>query len=110
MRAYRNQAGLQVPKKRRRRIIRRDSSQPMKATYSNAVWSYDFVHDACANGQKLKCLTVIDEYTKECLAIEVASAIRSHQVIEVLSRLMSGLEIVWKQGSLLKTGEITTTW
>jgi putative transposase len=81
-------AGLQVPKKKRPRISR-DSSQPMKATYPNAVWSYDFVHDACANGQKLKCLTVIDEYTRECLAIEVASAIRSQQVIDVLTRLIS---------------------
>lgn len=83
-----SQAGFQVPKKKRRRISR-ESAQPMKATCPNAVWSYDFVHDACANGQKLKCLTVIDEYTRECLAIEVASAIRSHQVIEVLTRLMS---------------------
>lgn len=81
-------AGLQVPKKKRRRI-NRANCQPMKATYPNAVWSYDFVHDACANGQKLKCLTVIDEYTRECLAIEVASAIRSQQVIDVLARLMS---------------------
>lgn len=81
-------SGFQVPKKKRRRI-NRASCQPMKATYPNAVWSYDFVHDACANGQKLKCLTVIDEYTKECLAIEVASSIRSHQVIDVLAKLMS---------------------
>ena len=51
--------------------------------------TYDFVHDACANGQKLKCLTVIDEYTRECLAIEVSSAIRSQHVIDVLTRLMS---------------------
>lgn len=83
-----SQAGLQVPKKKRRRISR-DISQPMKAMPPNAVWSYDFVHDACANGQKLKCLTVIDEYTRECLAIEVANAIRSEQVIDVLIRLMS---------------------
>ena len=61
----------------------------MKISYPNAVWSYDFVYDACANSQKLKCLTVIDEYTRECLAIEVASTISSHQVIEVLARLMS---------------------
>lgn len=83
-----SQEGLQVPKKKRRRI-RREGFQPMKATYPNAVWSYDFVHDACANGQKLKCLTVIDEYTRECLAIEVSSAIRSQHVIDVLTRLMS---------------------
>lgn len=83
-----SKAGLQVPKKRRRRI-NRANTQSMKATHPNAVWSYDFVHDACANGQKLKCLTVIDEYTRECLAIEVASTIRSQQVIEVLAKLMS---------------------
>jgi putative transposase len=53
------------------------------------VWAYDFVYDACANGQQLKCLTVIDEYTRECLAIDVAGSIRSARVIELLSRLVS---------------------
>ena len=50
---------------------------------------YDFVFDACANGQQLKCLTVIDECTRECLAIDVAGSIRSARVIEVLSKLVS---------------------
>ncbi len=45
--------------------------------------------DACANGQQLKCLTVIDEYTRECLAIDVAGSIRSSRVIEVLAKLVS---------------------
>ena len=40
-------------------------------------------------GQQLKCLTVIDEYTRECLAIDVAGSIRSSRVIEVLSKLVS---------------------
>jgi putative transposase len=53
------------------------------------VWSYDFVFDWCSNGQKLKCLTVTDEWTKEGLAIEVDGRIRSARVIEVLSRLVS---------------------
>jgi putative transposase len=52
------------------------------------VWAYDFVFDACANGQQLKCLTVIDEWTRECLAIDVAGGIRSARVIEVLARLV----------------------
>ena len=81
-------AGLQVPKKRSRKLLRKREHLPMP-TGKNSVWSYDFVYDACANGQKLKCLTVIDEYTRECLAIDVGSAIRSERVIEVLSRLMS---------------------
>jgi Integrase core domain len=53
------------------------------------VWAYDFVHDACANGQKIKCLTIIDEFTRECLAIDVAGSIRSARVIDVLTRLIS---------------------
>ena len=53
------------------------------------VWAYDFVFDACANGQTLKCLTVVDEFTRECLAIDVAGSIRSGRVIEVLSKLVS---------------------
>jgi putative transposase len=53
------------------------------------VWSYDFVFDWCANGQKLKCLTVTDEWTKEGLAIEVDGRIRSAHVINVLARLVS---------------------
>ena len=55
----------------------------------NTVWSYDFVYDACANGQTIKCLTVVDEYTRECLAIDVAGSIRSKRVIDVLSKLIS---------------------
>ena len=61
----------------------------MAATVANEVWAYDFVFDACANGQQLKCLTVIDEYTRESLAIDVAGSIRSGRVIEVLTRLVS---------------------
>ena len=53
------------------------------------MWAYDFVFDACANGQQLKCLTVIDEFTRECLAIDVAGSLRSGRVIEVLSKLVS---------------------
>jgi putative transposase len=55
----------------------------------NQVWAYDFVFDTCANGQQLKCLTIVDEWTREALAIDVAGSIRSGRVIEVLSRLVS---------------------
>ena len=81
-------AGLQVPKKRRRKVAGQ-RFRPVMPTARNSVWSYDFVYDSCANGQKIKCLTVIDEYTRECLAIDVAGAIRSQRVIDVLTRLMS---------------------
>ena len=83
------QAGLLVPKKRPRRRIAQSRPRPHAPQAMNAVWSYDFVYDACANGQQLKCLTVVDEFTRECLAINVAGSIRAKRLIEVLSRLMS---------------------
>ncbi len=82
-------AGLQVPKKRRRRRVASSRPRPLPPRAINHVWAYDFVHDYCANGQRLKCLTVIDEFTREALAIEVAGSIRSRHVIDVLSRLVS---------------------
>jgi putative transposase len=81
--------GLQVPRKRPRRRVSTSRPRPLPATGANQVWAYDFVYDACANGQQLKCLTVIDEFTRECLAIDVAGSIRSARVIEVLSKLVS---------------------
>lgn len=70
-------AGLQVPRRRSRRRVSVHSPRPEPATSARHVWAYDFVFDACANGQQLKCLTVIDEYTRECLAIDVTGSIRS---------------------------------
>ena len=90
-RAYRlwHLAGLQVPRKRPRRRIAGSRPRPVPALEANHVWAYDFVFDACANGQQLKCLTVIDEHTRESLAIDVAGSIRSGRLIEVLTKLVS---------------------
>lgn len=83
------QAGLQVPRKRPRKRLATNRPRPCAPTVACQVWAYDFVFDACANGQQLKCLTVIDEYTRESLAIDVAGSIRSGRVIEVLTQLIS---------------------
>ncbi len=90
-RAYRlwRQAGLQVPRRRARRRIATGRPRPTPPTAANHVWAYDFVFDRCANAQQLKCLTIVDEWTRECLAIEVAGSIRSRHVIDVLARLIS---------------------
>lgn len=80
---------LQVPRKRPRRRVAASRPRPLPATGAGQMWAYDFVFDACANGQQLKCLTVVDEFTRECLAIDVAGSIRSGRVIEVLSKLVS---------------------
>jgi putative transposase len=52
------------------------------------VWTYDFVHDTCANGQRLKILTLTDEFTRASLAIEVATCLRAQQVIQVLEQVI----------------------
>ena len=83
------QAKLQLPAKRRRKRIAGSRPRPLPARAANHVWAYDFVFDACANGQTIKCLTIVDEFTHECLAIDVAGSIRSSRVIDVLARLMS---------------------
>jgi putative transposase len=82
-------AGLQLPRRRPRRRAAHSRPRPLPAAGANQVWAYDFVFDACANRQSLKCLTVIDEFTRECLAIDVAGSIRSARVIDVLTRLIS---------------------
>ena len=82
-------AKLQVPRKRGRKRVAAPRPRPQAPAAANQVWSYDFVFDHCANGQRLKCLTVTDEFTKEGLAIDVGARIRSARVIEILSRLVS---------------------
>jgi putative transposase len=82
-------AGLQLPRRRPRRRIATGRPRPLPPSNANFVWAYDFVFDATAQGRQIKCLTVVDEFTHECLAIDVAGSIRSKRVIEVLSRLIS---------------------
>jgi putative transposase len=83
------QEGLQVPRKRPRRRVAVTRPRPLPPTAINHVWAYDFVFDTCADGRTLKCLTVIDEFTRECLAIDVAGGICSSRVIEVVAQLVS---------------------
>lgn len=81
-------AGLTLPRRRpRARCTIERIKQVTEATRPNEVWTYDFVHDWCANGQALKLLTIVDEFTRESLAIETRTSIKSHAVIEVLERL-----------------------
>jgi hypothetical protein len=52
------------------------------------VWSYDFVSGKTHDGRTLRMLTLIDEYTRECLAIRVARRLSSYEVIEALADVM----------------------
>jgi len=82
--------GLKVPQKqpRRRRLWWNDGScLRLRPLYRNHVWSYDFVADRTSNGRPLRMLTVMDEYTRECLAIDVARRLKSDDVLERLMDL-----------------------
>ena len=58
-----------------------------RPTHRHHVWAYDFVADRTHDGRALKMLTVVDEFSRECLAIVVARRLRSTDVLEVLADL-----------------------
>jgi hypothetical protein len=60
-----------------------------RAQHKDHVWSYDFVTDRTEDRRQIQLLVVIDEFTRECLAIEVARSISARQVVEVLRYLFA---------------------
>ena len=81
---------LRVPKKSIRRRRLGDSSQGVvrhRAAHIDHVWCWDFVKDQTLDGRPFKVLTIVDEFTRECLALEVGRSIRSGDVIGVLREL-----------------------
>src|SRR5258708_12484972 len=81
----RRQVGLQVSK-RQRRMRRLGASSPkrLRAEHRNEVWSWDLLYDQTEQGRTLRILTLIDEYTKECLTIHAAYSIRAVDPITAL--------------------------
>ena len=82
--------GLKVPTrqpKRGRLWLNDGSCVRLRAEFPNHVWSYDIVFDRTHDGRPLRMLTVVDEYTRECLAIKVERHIRSEDVLECLADL-----------------------
>jgi putative transposase len=82
--------GLKVPQKqskRRRLGSSEQGSQRRRAERINQVWSYDFVMDQTEDGRRLKMLPIVDEYSRECLEIEVSRSLRAEDVVKVLGRL-----------------------
>ncbi len=84
---------MQVPRKQRRKRrfsgCSENSCVRHRATYKDHVWSYDFVHDRTHNGRPLKILTLVDEYTRECLTLKVDRSITSEDVIDTLAQLFA---------------------
>jgi putative transposase len=89
-RVYRiwRQEGLQLPRRKTGKRRFGDSTGMLRrASQPNEVWTYDFLEARTERGGKLRMLTVLDEYTRECLTIHVARSISSHQVIQQLEWL-----------------------
>jgi transposase InsO family protein len=84
------QEGLKVPKrqpKRRRLWLGDGSCIRLRAERPNHIWSYDFVKDTTSDGKPLRFLTVIDEYTRECLALPVGRTFKAEDVQISLKKL-----------------------
>lgn len=84
------QEGLKVPQrqpKRRRLWLGDGSSIRLRPLYRNHVWSYDFVAERTTDGRPIRMLNIIDEYTRECLAIHIGRQIKAADVLYELSEL-----------------------
>lgn len=86
----RRRYGLQV-RKRQRKLRRTGQSTALRqrATHANHVWSWDFVEDQTEHGTRFRILTLIDEHTRECLAVYVGWSIRAVDVIGVIARAIA---------------------
>jgi putative transposase len=86
-RLYREEGlGLRARPKRRRMVCEHTRQKP-RATGPNEVWSLDFVADQLSTGRRFRALTVVDVYTRECLAIEVGQSLKGHDVVRVLQQV-----------------------
>jgi transposase InsO family protein len=82
--------GLKVPVKQHKKRRLGSSGNGIvrhRPRYKNHVWAWDFIHDRTEDGRSLKWLSVVDEYTRECLALEARRSFRSGDVIDVLRDL-----------------------
>ena len=87
------EAELKVPVKKERKRRRLGTSENgctrRRAEYIDHVWSYDFAMDATEDGRRLKIMPVVDEYSRECLALETERSITAKEVVETLDRLFT---------------------
>ena len=81
--------GLLLRQKRRRKRRGLGAGVPCRAEYPGHVWAYDFVEDRTEAGRKLRVLTVADEFTRECVAVEVEYRMNARYVADALLRLFA---------------------
>jgi transposase InsO family protein len=88
VRLIRRREGLQVVRKRRKRRLLGTTTQWVhRACFPNHVWSYDFVFDQTGDARQLKCLTVVDEFTRQGLTIRIGRSLTAGDVIRILDEL-----------------------
>jgi len=81
-------AGLSVKRKKRKRLMR--MGQPcFVATAANQQWAIDFAHDRMVNGRTLRVLSIVDTFTRECLALEVDTCLPSRRVTRALDYVIA---------------------
>ena len=85
-RLYR-ELGLAVRRRKRKRIGPFGRVPLPKPAAANQSWSMDFIADALADGRRLRCLAIVDDYSRECIAIEVDTSITGTRVAAILDRL-----------------------
>ena len=83
-RIYREE-GLQVRTKRRKKTVSRRRISLARPRPINKIWSMDFVHDELVGGRSIRLLTIVDNFSRESVAIEVGNSLRAPDVIRVLS-------------------------
>jgi putative transposase len=81
--------GFTLPARRKRKKVRTGETVPAAASAPNHVWTYDFMFDATFGGRRMKVLTVIDEFTREALAIVPARSLTSSALKGVLAKLFA---------------------
>lgn len=78
---------LKPQRRRPKRQANRGPNRPCQATHPKHVWTYDILHDRLADGRPFKTLSILDEFTRECVAIRVAFSIRAEDVIALLRQV-----------------------
>lgn len=86
-RLYKLEGLMMRPKRPRRRVAARRRMERVDAMAPNESWSMDFMSDELFNGQRIRLLTLVDNFTRESLAIEVDTHLGGHRVVEVLQQI-----------------------
>jgi transposase InsO family protein len=84
-----NEFKLAAQRARKRQKPENSSPRPQQAEYPNHVWTYDILFDRLADGKQFKTLSILDEFTRECLGILVSHSILAQDVIALLTKILN---------------------